>query len=118
MGDYDITWSNNNKISCYPGVKKNRTDVYLPAWGKFEVEGLKPVWEFYREGSLALAVCRNAVIAADAKELFALDIRNGKTLWTQPLPSAPVLWGLAVNRHSQILLTLEDGRVLCFAEDD
>jgi outer membrane protein assembly factor BamB len=118
IGDFDITWSNNNKITCYPHVKKNRTDVYLPAWGKFEVPGLKPVWEYYREQSLALAVCKNAVLAADAKELLALDIQNGKTLWTQPLPSAPVPWGLAVNRHGQILLTLEDGRVLCFAKND
>jgi outer membrane protein assembly factor BamB len=118
MGDFDILWSNNNKISCYGRVKKNRTDVYLPAWGKFEVEGLKPVWEFYREGSVAFAVCKNAVIAADSKELFALDIKDGKTLWTQPLPAAPVAWGVAVNRHGQILITLEGGRVLCFAEEN
>ena len=45
---------------------------------------------------------------------FVLAIRDGKTLWTQPLPSSLVPWGLAVDRDGRVIVTLEGGQVLCF----
>jgi outer membrane protein assembly factor BamB len=39
---------------------------------------------------------------------------DGQALWTQPLPCEPVRWGLAVDRAGRVLVTLRDGRVMCF----
>ena len=36
----------------------------------------------------------------------------------EQLPAAPVAWGLAVDRLGRIIVTLEDGRVLCFGADE
>jgi outer membrane protein assembly factor BamB len=36
-------------------------------------------------------------------------------LWSQPLPSEPVRWGIAVDAQGRIILTLRNGQVLCFA---
>ena len=44
----------------------------------------------------------------------AIDLQSGKPLWTQPLPAAPVPWGLAIDRAGRVLVTLVDGRILCF----
>jgi hypothetical protein len=47
--------------------------------------------------------------------LYALDVATGNLMWKQDLPAAPVAWGLAVDRSGQIIVTLIDGRVVCFA---
>lgn len=40
--------------------------------------------------------------------------RGGNTLWEQPLPAEPVRWAVAVDAQGCIIVTLRDGRVLCF----
>jgi hypothetical protein len=77
---------------------------------------------------VALAVTPNAVIVAgvDRREMkervdttaavTALGIADGKPLWKQTLPAPPVSWGLAVDRRGQVLVALQDGRVVCFGE--
>jgi hypothetical protein len=72
----------------------------------------------------ALAVCKNALLvtglnrAKDPQQieagLCALDPADGKVIWKQALPAAPVAWGLAVDRAGRIVVTLTDGRVLGF----
>ena len=81
----------------------------------------------------ALAVTKNAVLAAgkaasppeksdagkskpvkDAFLLMALDLTTGKTLWSHSLPAPPSSWGLAVDRDGRVLVSLRDGRVVCF----
>ena len=57
------------------------------------------------------------MIIAGKSELVALDIEDGGMLWSQPLPSAPVAWGLAVDRNGRVIVALEDGKVLCFGRD-
>ena len=47
--------------------------------------------------------------------LYALDLATGNRMWKQTLPTAPVAWGLAVDRSGQMIVTLLDGRVVCFA---
>lgn len=47
-------------------------------------------------------------------EIVVLNLQDGGILWSQPVPSPPVPWGLAVDRDGRIVVTLEDGRVLCF----
>jgi len=78
----------------------------------------------------ALAICRNAVVAAGevarvnpqeedgetrpSHAVLALDPSNGKPIWSQPLPTAPAPWGLAISRDGDVIITLVDGRVVCF----
>jgi outer membrane protein assembly factor BamB len=51
---------------------------------------------------------------ATETEVLAFDLRDGKPLWTQPLPAPPVTWGLALARDGRLLVTLENGEVVCF----
>jgi outer membrane protein assembly factor BamB len=74
----------------------------------------------------AVAVTRNAVLITGLDRspmdwqktesaITALDVGTGNRMWTQPLPAPPAAWGLAVDRSGQTVVTLVDGRVLCFA---
>ena len=73
----------------------------------------------------ALAVTPGAILAtgqlasgsADkpgSYALVALSAKDGKPLWTQTLQIAPSSWGLAVDREGRMLVTLQDGRLVCF----
>lgn len=52
------------------------------------------------------------VLHQDSVEGFSLD---GRSLWTAPLPSPPVRWGVALT-SKQCVVALLDGHVLCFGE--
>ena len=82
-------------------------------WGKLDIP-FESLWEYNSEESIALAVCKNAVVIAERTQITVLDIRNGKTMWTQPLDYPPVPWGLALSRDGRIIVTLQDGSVQCF----
>ena len=43
-----------------------------------------------------------------------MNIDDGGVLWSHPLPAEPVEWGLAVDRQGRAVVTLADGRILCF----
>jgi outer membrane protein assembly factor BamB len=47
----------------------------------------------------------------------AMDLRTGKSLWQHALNCRPVDWGLAIDRDGQVLVSLRDGRVLCFGPE-
>jgi outer membrane protein assembly factor BamB len=117
-GDCDLAWVNNNKLSCYTRIGENRDERLQGAWGKPAVAGLTPLWERDCKESLALAVGRNAAVLANASELAALDLKDGRLLWQQSLPAPVVPWGLAVDRDGRVLAALEDGQVLCFGRSD
>ncbi len=87
----------------------------ISTWGKFAV-GAKPLWEYAADASAAVALGTNAVVVARPSELIAVDLTDGKPLWTQPLPAAPVPWGLAVDHEGRIVVVLEDGRVFCYGK--
>ena len=113
VGDRDFVWANNRKILCYKRIMENRELRYLEAWGKLEVPALKSIWEYDCPKSAAVAVCSNAVVVTMSDKVVALSITDGKELWTQPLPSTPISWGLAVNRAGNAVITLKNGQVLC-----
>jgi hypothetical protein len=46
-----------------------------------------------------------------------LNIKDGKVLWSQPLPVPAVTWGLAVDCEGRVIVTLENGQVLCFGRN-
>ena len=108
-------------------VVQNAVGLALPSQG--EGGGPKPVWvnKPFQE-NVAVALAENAVLVAGTNREFtqpdeatketygiaALALADGKLLWQHPLPAGAVAWGLAVDRQGQVLVTLRDGRVVCF----
>ena len=76
----------------------------------------------------AMAVGTNAVVVAGKLDqsaetatgsmLTALLLENGRELWSQSLPAAPAWWGLATDRVGRIVVTLQDGSVICLVSSD
>lgn len=96
-----------------------RQQRYMKAWGKLSVPGAEPpLWQSDCPGSVAVATCENAVVVALQDSLTALNLKNGEVLWSLPLPARPVEWGLAVNAQRKIIVSLEDGKILCFGPVD
>lgn len=108
-------------------VLQNAVGVGLPGQG--EGGSVKPLWlEKPFHEIVAVALAENAVVVAGTSREFAqpdgpvketygiaaLDIRNGQELWKHSLPAGAVAWGLAIDRRGQVLVTLRDGRVLCY----
>jgi outer membrane protein assembly factor BamB len=114
VAGYDLAWANNAKLMCFAGLQGDRAEFQKNLWGKTQSKDVKPRWEFDCPKSTALAVSPNAVIVATPAEITALNLQDGRVLWKQALPSAPVSWGVAVNREGKVIVTLEGGRVLCF----
>jgi len=120
----DVVWvssQNNKKILCFEHIDRkllskrmaeppNRFNV---DWKRFGVRD-KPLWSYDCKDSVALAVCSNAVVVAKKSEIVALNLKDGSVLWSEALPSAPVNWGLAVDRNGRTVVTLEDGQIQCF----
>jgi len=82
-------------------------------WGRIAPQG-KPAWSTEFGKAYAMAVCRNAVLLATEKELIALSLADGVVLWKQLLPAPPAPWGLAVDGAGRAVVTLTDGKVVCF----
>jgi len=116
QGNLDIVWVNNTRVMCFTRTQEKPNNRFLEAWGKLDIPGMKPVWQYDCPESMALAAGKNAVVVAKARELAVLNLRDGQVLWSKPLPARPVEWGLAINDRGQIFVTLEDGRILCFGE--
>jgi outer membrane protein assembly factor BamB len=114
VGDYRLAWANNAKVMCFAGTQENGAQFQKALWGKAQSKEVKPTWEFDCPKSSAFAVCPNAVIVATPDELAALSLKDGRLLWKQTLPAAPVPWGVAITRDGKVIVTLEGGRVLCF----
>ena len=119
----DVVWvsnQKNKKVLCFDQINRkllkakmaNPGNRFNINWSRLGVKD-KPLWEYGCKDSVAMAVCRNAVVVACKSEIVALDLQNGKVLWKQPVPTAPVPWGLAVDRNGRAIVTLEDGQVLC-----
>ena len=39
---------------------------------------------------------------------------DGKELWKHALPGSPVMFGIAIDREGRVLVSLQDGRVVCY----
>jgi outer membrane protein assembly factor BamB len=113
VGDRDLAWINSAKLACYPVDMSRSPEVFARAWGKLNVDGLTPTWTHNTRGGRALAVGKNAAVVAAEKEVRALDLRDGKLLWKQPLRSPAVPWGLALARDGRVVVALENGEVMC-----
>lgn len=85
-------------------------------WGRL-APSTKPAWSLALEKTQAMAVCQNTVLLATDREVVAVDPGSGVLRWKQPLSASPVPWGLAVDSAGRVVVTLIDGRVLCFGPD-
>ena len=118
--DRDVAWLNNQRIMCFPRIDREAMNESIAQekdrvapWTSL-IRRDKPLWEYDCQGSVAVALCSNAVVVATGKEIVALSLEDGDVLWKKPLPAAPVSYGLAVDSDGRVVVTLEDGRVLCF----
>ncbi len=133
IGNRDIVCINNRLVLSYNTIDKNLLNncVADPAskpfymnigWGRFDIPD-KPLWEYDIIKSAAIAVCKNAVVLVQEPPngdagIIALNIQDGKVMWQHTLAGSPVLWGLAVNRYGNVIVTLKDGQVKCFGSED
>ena len=128
-GNRDIVWLDNNKVMCFNPIETGLLDRLFvesneESWMEniwlrnFEIPH-KPLWEFELEGSNAIALCKNAVVMAASSAdgvavVGAVNLDDGEMLWRQALPSSPVPWGLAVDSEGRVVVTLQDGQVMCY----
>jgi len=122
-GGRDIAWvsnQQNKKIMCFDKIDKNmlRKRMTEPSnrfnldFNRLRIKN-KPLWDYDCKDSVAMAVCKNAVVVACKSTIIALDLQDGKVLWSESVPVSPVPWGLAIDRDGRTVVTLEDGQVLC-----
>jgi outer membrane protein assembly factor BamB len=115
-GDRALVWQNNERLAAFAGGAADLEKQILAAWNRPRTLAARPLWEFQCTNSLALAVGQSSALVADPRQLSACDLKDGRLLWSKPLPVAPVPWGLAVTRQGRVIVTLQDGRVLCFGD--
>jgi outer membrane protein assembly factor BamB len=127
-GGRDIAWVSNQKnrrILCFDHIDRELLKRKMAQPGnRFNLDwnriGIKdtPLWTYNCKDSVAMAVCSNAVVVAKKSEVVALNLKDGGILWSENLPSAPVSWGLAIDRDGRVIVTLEDGQILCFGQNN
>jgi len=113
VGNRDILWVNNARLVCYPRVEEQRANRLLASWGQPRLPGMNPLWQVDCPESNAIALGANAVVIAKGNEVIAYDLPNGQPLWRHILPGSPVPWGLAVDSTGRIIVTLQNGQVVC-----
>ena len=115
-GDRTVAWINNTRLQGFARDTEKLAEKLAAAWGKPRGAGLQPLWQAERKDGVAMAVGQNALVIAGAAELTAYALSDGRVLWTQRLPAPPVPWGLALARDGRVIVTLENGTVLCFGQ--
>lgn len=121
-----IVWvssQNNKKVLCFDNIDREllRKKMAEPGnrfnidWKRIGIND-KPLWSYDCKDCVALAVCGNAVVIANKSEIVALNLKDGGVMWSEAVPSAPVSWGLAVDRDGRVVVSLEDGQILCFGQ--
>ena len=96
------------------------------ASGESSAEEPKALWESRAlSETTCVVLAANAVLVsgkrpdgeADSYALAALDLEDGREIWSMPLPGAPARWGMAVDGFGQIVTALEDGSIVCFGPE-
>ena len=124
MNDTSVAWASDARTQRVMAFRNfdqqglarkmaNPGNRFQVNWGQIAPSG-KPAWTAEFKKASAMAVCRNAVLLATEKELVALSLTDGAVLWRQPLPKPPAPWALAVDGAGRAVVTLTDGKVLCF----
>jgi outer membrane protein assembly factor BamB len=110
-----------------PGSRGPRgRELSVTAGGQIKVSGQPlyskpsaPVYDRSTQWSNAMVKAPNATLSFVQGDggwsLVARDKSSLKQLWSQPLPQAPVRWGVAVDSAGRIFVTLRTGRVVALA---
>ena len=72
------------------------------------------LWAGSAADVVGVAVGSDGLVALRQDRVEGITL-SGKTMWTMPLPSPPVRWGLALT-GSGCVVTLTDGHVICLDE--
>ncbi len=123
-GEQDVVWASNQynrKVVCFDDIDRKSLSQHMSNpgnrfnidFGRLNIKD-KPLWSTDCNKSVAIAVCKNAVVIANETEIVSVSLKDGGVLWSQPIPSSPVPWGLAVDRNGNVVVSLENGQVLCF----
>jgi outer membrane protein assembly factor BamB len=123
-GDVAVAWTSEQYAQKLMGFTSfdraefarkmaNPGNRFLVDWARI-APSTKPSWSLKFENAQAMAACKNAVLFATNTELIAVNPADGQAMWKQPLPQPPVPWGLAVDAAGRAVVTLTDGKVLCF----
>jgi outer membrane protein assembly factor BamB len=113
VGDRELAWVNSEKLCGFAADPSSLPGAIARSWGQSNIAGVKPLWTVNTPGGRALAVGKNAAVVATDKAVEAFDLGDGRRLWRHPLASPPVHWGLALTRNGGVLVSLENGEVVC-----
>jgi len=99
IGEKQFAWVNDYMLFCFP------KDVTL-----FENK------KFNFTHSSAEFIDRKSEINDNPSTftIVALNLNNGKPTWQHNLESRPVSWGMAVNRNGKTIISLQNGKIVCF----
>ena len=105
-----------------PGVPRDKKEASRWRRRGRKVPGPKDVWkDVTNRRFTSFVVSKKTLLStghpdATPKKPFlaALDIKTGKTLWEQALPSDAVKGGTAMDAAGRIYVALENGQLLCF----
>jgi hypothetical protein len=127
----DVVWLNSRKILSYKPFSKNVLNKSVAAiptepafmiqgWGKLETKQ-KPQWEYDCNQVTAVVRGKNAILVAGvgnngSPAVEAIDIKSGKPFWGWgiQLQGFSVPWGMAVDSECRIVVSLREGRLMCF----
>jgi len=81
------------------------------------------LWPVIREEVYTVAVAKNAVVMTGRARgqtgpcfVAASSKSDGKVVWKIELPAEPALGGLAIDRDGKVLVSLQDGSIVCVGE--
>jgi outer membrane protein assembly factor BamB len=81
-----------------------------------------PLWESAHLATIAALAVTDAAVVATGRAgsetgdpvVAAFNLDDGQLLWSHKLPAEATSWGLCVDAQGRIVVTLLDGRVVCF----
>lgn len=68
--------------------------------------------------NVLLAAGQSAVAGQPGFFVSAVNLEDGSVIWREDLPAPAVKGGTAIDHNARIIVSLQDGRVLCYAEQD
>ena len=82
----------------------------------------QPIWQTDQPRLYTAFVVTPSVLLAggpadqegDRSQLSAIAMEDGSVLWQRSLPALPVKAGIALDSQQRIVVTLENGQLLCF----
>jgi outer membrane protein assembly factor BamB len=92
----------------------------LPEWRTLPSQS--PLWQVTGGYGIikGVVLTQNAVIVMrrSPHQLTAYNVDSGTPLWTKALPGEALQWGLAVDKDGNVLVTLQNGDVLCYGSGE